>query len=195
MAEELEREQERSRSNSAKLQDLQKKVSCLQFMNATSARESTRYQRKLEKLESTQNYATQLLRLKYDSFMQMEHDHSHKHQLCLTKREQLARNRQLSQSLHDRSKNDRLKRMREEEERISLDFKKRSSETEALTRERKEEVRDHEIKAKDRKRRYEIFKLQRAAFNYNEKLEQEVTRFKEKTRHLQELRGKARREE
>lgn len=34
-------------------------------MSATSARESLRYQRKLEKLESTQNYATQLLRLKY----------------------------------------------------------------------------------------------------------------------------------
>jgi hypothetical protein len=47
-------------------------------MNATTVRDSTRYQRKLEKLENTQNYATQLLKMKYRSFIKIENDQSQK---------------------------------------------------------------------------------------------------------------------
>lgn len=40
-------------------------------------------------------------------------------------------------------------------------------------------------------RRYEVFKMQRAALNYNEKLEVQYERFKEKNRHLSELQMQA----
>ena len=103
-------------------------MACLEFMNTTSVRESTRYQRKLQKLETTQDYATQLLKLKYQSFVKMENDHQHRRADCLSKRQLMAHNRQLSMSVYDRRKSERIKRIREEEQRVSVDLRRKSSE-------------------------------------------------------------------
>jgi hypothetical protein len=56
-------------------------------------------------------------------------------------------------------------------------------------------VKEHELRMKERMRRYELFKLQRAALNYNEKIEHELSHFKEQNRYLQDLRNRAKKEE
>ena len=83
-------------------------------MNTTSQRESTRYQRKLQKLESTQNYATQLLKLKYQSFVSMEKEQHQRKEECLTRRRLMSNQRQLSISVYDQQKSERIKRIRQE---------------------------------------------------------------------------------
>jgi hypothetical protein len=46
----------------------------------------------------------------------------------------MIQNRKLSMSVYDRRKFDRIRKIKEEEERVSLDLKRRSSEMEAKTR-------------------------------------------------------------
>ena len=48
---------------------------------------------------------------------------------------------------------------------------------------------------RQRKNRYERFLLERAAYNYYSKFENELAKYKENTRHLEELKSTARREE
>jgi hypothetical protein len=83
-----------------------------------------RYQRQLDKLEATQKYATELLKLKYNNFREIEEDNNNRYQHCLTQRTKMMRSRRISQSLFEKKKSDRVKRYREEKERISHDLQR-----------------------------------------------------------------------
>ena len=82
------------------------------------------FQRKLEKLENTQNYATELLKMKYHSFMEVEKDSNQRYNQCLSQRTNMQRNRQLSHSLFERNKNFQLRKIKEEQHRVSQEKKK-----------------------------------------------------------------------
>lgn len=50
----------------------------------------------------------------------------------------MAQHRQLSMSVYDRQKSERINRIRQEEQRVSMDLKRKSSEMEAKVQEQRE---------------------------------------------------------
>lgn len=64
-----------------------------------------KYQRQLDKLETTQQYATELLKMKYHNFREIEQDNNQRYQHCLTQRTKMIRNRKVSQSLFEKKQN------------------------------------------------------------------------------------------
>lgn len=60
--------------------------------------------------------------------MKAEGETTRKQQQCQTQRETLWRSRQVSQSIFDQRRNERIKRIREEEERVSVDYQHKRSE-------------------------------------------------------------------
>lgn len=83
-----------------------------------------KYQRQLDKLEATQQYATELLKLKYQSFRDMELENNQRYNNCLTQRTRMARNRQLSMSLFEQKKSERIRRSRDEKEKVLHDLQR-----------------------------------------------------------------------
>lgn len=63
-----------------------------------------RYQRQLEKLENTQQYATELLKMKYQNFREIENENNHRYNSCLTQRTQMERNRYIAMSIFEQRK-------------------------------------------------------------------------------------------
>ncbi len=55
-------------------------------------------------------------------------------------------------------------------------------------------AKERELRMKERRQRYELFKLQRAALNYNEKVQHEIEVFKEQNRYLEDLKKRVRKE-
>lgn len=89
--------------------------------------QSNYYQRKLEKLENTQKYATELLKMKYDSFVELEKDKGERYKQCMTQRANMESSRKAAHSFHQLTKSYKLRKIRADQDRVAQELRKSAS--------------------------------------------------------------------
>jgi hypothetical protein len=86
--------------------------------------------------------------MKYKSFVELEQDNNSRYNQCLTQKIELARSRQVAQSLHHQHKSAYIRSIRQEKNRISHEVKQSMLSFENKAKEQTQEIRYQEQRLK-----------------------------------------------